>query len=39
MMNKEGHIGVVRNTNQPIVKRVGKVEISSNLLKESQRQS
>ena len=37
LMNKEGHIGVVRNTNQPIVKKIGKIELSQNLLKESQK--
>ena len=31
-MNKEGHIGVVKNAKQPIVKKIEKVEISQNLL-------
>jgi len=32
-MNKEGHLGVVKNTNKPIVKKIEKVELSQNLLK------
>ena len=39
LMNKEGHIGVVKNAKQPIVKRVEKVELSQNLLKQSMKQS
>jgi len=31
-MSKEGHIGIVKNTNQPI-KKVIKLELNSNLLK------
>lgn len=29
-MNKEGHIGIVKNTNVPIVKQIEKVHLSSN---------
>lgn len=38
-MNKEGHIGIVKNTKQPIVKRVEKVELSQNLIKQNMKQS
>jgi len=32
LMNKEGHIGVVKNAKQPIVKKIDKVEINQNLI-------
>ena len=39
LMNKEGHIGVVKNTNQPIVKKVERVHLSPNLLEKNTRHS
>ena len=36
-MNKEGHLGVVKNTHQPIIKKMRKVEINSNLLRPNQK--
>jgi hypothetical protein len=38
-MNKDGHIGIVKNTQQPIVKKVEKVDINQNLLKQSLKQT
>ena len=34
-MNKEGHLGIVKNAQQPIIKKIDKVEISKNLIKSS----
>jgi len=33
-MNKEGHLGIVKNTQQPI-KKVDKIELNPNLLRSS----
>ena len=30
-MNKEGHIGIVKNANVPIVKRIDKVDLTTHL--------
>ena len=38
-MNKEGHIGIVKNTNQPIVKKVEKVNLNQSLIKQTSKQS
>ena len=38
LMNKEGHLGIVKNTQQPI-KKVDKIELNPNLLRSSQKQS
>ena len=32
-MSKEGHIGIVKNAQQPIIKKIDKVELSKNLIK------
>ena len=37
-MNKEGHLGIVKNTQQPI-KKVDKIELNANLLKSTQKQT
>lgn len=36
LMNKEGHLGIVKRTNQPIEK-IKKIELNQNLLKSSQK--
>lgn len=38
LMNKEGHLGVVKNTKSPIVKRVTQVDLASPLIKDSGKQ-
>ena len=38
LMNKEGHLGIVKDTRQPI-KKVDKVELNASLLKSTQKQS
>lgn len=38
LMNKEGHLGIVKNTQQP-VKKVDKIELNANLLKSTQKQT
>lgn len=38
LMNKEGHLGIVKRTNQPIDK-VKKIELNQNLLKSGQKQN
>ena len=35
LMNKEGHIGVVKNAKSPIVKRVTQVDLTSPLISET----
>ncbi len=37
-MNKEGHIGIVKNTNQPI-KKVDKVELNQELINSTSKHS
>ena len=34
-MNKEGHLGIVKNAQQPIVKKIDKIDLNQNLLKQS----
>ena len=34
-MTKEGHSGIVNNAQQPIIKKIDKVELSKNLIKSS----
>ena len=35
-MNKEGHLGIIKDTQQPI-KKVEKIELNANLLKSTQK--
>ena len=34
-MNKEGHLGIVKNAQQPIVKKIDKIDLNQNILKQS----
>lgn len=38
-MNKDGHMGIVANAQQPIVRRVDRVELSQQLVKSTAKQS